>query len=327
VTGETTKTITVNVAGDRAVEPDEGFTVTLSGASGATLGTATARGTIVNDDGTTLSIAATNAVKAEGNSGTTPFTFTVTRAGSTSGTASAKWAVTGSGANPANAADFGGTLPSGTVTVAAGETTQTITINVAGDTLAEPDEVFRVTLSGATGATLGTATAKGTITNDDGSLAFAATDAVKAEDDTGTTPFTVTRTAKADLLLGGNGNDPLSGLAGADRLNGGDGADLFVLTALADSTPAISGCDRIMDFLVADGDLIDLSAIDANTLLADDQAFALIGEIFSGTPGALRIVSPPTTHIIEAAVNGGGLADLALLLNGTGALPEACFLP
>ena len=40
----------------------------------------------------------------------------------------------GSGANPANAADFtGGVLPTGTVSFAAGETSKTITVNVAGD--------------------------------------------------------------------------------------------------------------------------------------------------------------------------------------------------
>jgi hypothetical protein len=49
--GEASKTILVRVAGDSVVESNEGFTVTLSGASsGTTLGAATAAGTIVNDD-------------------------------------------------------------------------------------------------------------------------------------------------------------------------------------------------------------------------------------------------------------------------------------
>ena len=72
--------------------------------------------------------------RTEGNTGTTPFTFTVTRSGDTSGTTTVNYAVTGSGANAANAADFGGTFPSGIVTFADGETSQTITINVPGDT-------------------------------------------------------------------------------------------------------------------------------------------------------------------------------------------------
>ena len=87
----------------------------------------------------TLSIAAANASLNEGNSGSTAFTFTVTRTGSTAGASTAAFAVTGSGANPAAAADFtGGVFPTGTVSFAAGETSKTITVNVAGDSTVEP---------------------------------------------------------------------------------------------------------------------------------------------------------------------------------------------
>ena len=94
-----------------------------------------------------LSIAAANASLDEGNSGSTAFTFTVTRTGSTTGASTASYAVTGSGANPAAAADFtGGVLPTGTVSFAAGETSKTITVNVAGDSTVEPGENFTVAL-------------------------------------------------------------------------------------------------------------------------------------------------------------------------------------
>ena len=149
--GQTTQLITIPINGDAAIEPDEGFTVTLSNPTGSTLGTATATGTILNDDAAalpTLAIAATDANKAEGNAGSTPFTFTVTRSGSTTGASSVQFAVTGSGANSANTIDFaGGVLPSGTVNFAAGETSQVITVNVNGDTAVEPSEGFTVTLS------------------------------------------------------------------------------------------------------------------------------------------------------------------------------------
>ena len=48
--GETTKTITVDVIGDRTFEPDETFKVNLSNASGAPISRGTGTGTIVNDD-------------------------------------------------------------------------------------------------------------------------------------------------------------------------------------------------------------------------------------------------------------------------------------
>nr|NCR87403.1 hypothetical protein [Microcystis aeruginosa K13-05] len=170
--GESSKVITVNVQGDTTVEPDENFTVTLSNATnGATITTATAIGTIQNDDAAvpTLAIAATSASQTEGNSGSKAFTFTVTRAVNTTGTNNVSWAVTGTGTNPANATDFvGSVLPSGTVSFAAGETSKVITVNVQGDTTVEPNENFTVTLSNATnGATITTATATGTIENDD----------------------------------------------------------------------------------------------------------------------------------------------------------------
>ena len=130
--------------------------------------TASAIGTILNDDPTALAIKPLSASLAEGNSGSTPFTFTVTRSGVTTGASSAHWAVTGSGAAPANAADFtGGVLPSGTVSFAAGQTSKTITVNVAGDTTVEPNEQFAVKLSSPIGAVITTATATGRIMNDD----------------------------------------------------------------------------------------------------------------------------------------------------------------
>ena len=135
-------------------------------------------GNVVNDapaspdtGDATLSIAALSADKVEGQSGSAAFTFTVTHGGDTSVATSASWAVTGSGANPASASDFvGAVFPSGTVNFAAGETSKTITVNVAGDTVVEPNEGFTVTLSNpAASTTIGTATASGTIRNDDAS--------------------------------------------------------------------------------------------------------------------------------------------------------------
>jgi RTX calcium-binding nonapeptide repeat (4 copies)/Calx-beta domain len=191
---ETSKTITVNVSGDTAVEPDENFTVTLSNPSGAAITNATATGTIQNDDAG-LAIAATNGTQTEGNSGTKAFTFTVTRSGNTSGASTANWTVAGTGANPANAADFGATLPTGTVSFAANETTKTITVNVNGDTVVEPDENFTVTLANPTGAAIITATSTGTIQNDDTNLAIAADPtAIQSEGNSSATAFTFTVT-------------------------------------------------------------------------------------------------------------------------------------
>ncbi len=166
------QSISVNVKGDTGVEQNEGFTVTLSSPTNGTVTTATASGTILNDDaGTPPTIAISGSPSLnEGNAGNTAFTFTATRSGSTTNASSASWAVTGSGTNSANATDFaGGTLPSGTVTFPAGSSaTQSITVNVNGDATIEQDETFTVNLSNPTNATITTATADGTILGDDG---------------------------------------------------------------------------------------------------------------------------------------------------------------
>ena len=66
--GETTKTITVTAIGDSVVEANEGFSVVLSNAVGATIAGGTGAGTITNDDVPTLSIGDTSVI--EGNPGT-----------------------------------------------------------------------------------------------------------------------------------------------------------------------------------------------------------------------------------------------------------------
>ena len=169
--GATTQTITVPILNDSTTEGMETFYVNLSGATGAIISDGQGLGTILDDDVTpTLSIAATDANKAEGTgTGATAFTFTVTRNGSAAGTASVQWQVTGVGNKAASGSDFqGGVLPAGTVSFAAGEFTKTITVLVNADSSREGNELFRVTLSNPSGAVLSTATADGTIVNDDG---------------------------------------------------------------------------------------------------------------------------------------------------------------
>ena len=167
-TGETAKSLTIYVQSDTLVEKSEGFRVTLSSPVGMLIETCLAAGQIQNDDAS-VSISPTNATQAEGNSGSTAFTFTVTRTGYTGGAASVRYAVSGTGANPVSASDFvGGVLPSALLNFAAGETAKTITIYIQGDTVVEASEGFLVTLSSPSpGLVLETALATARIQNDD----------------------------------------------------------------------------------------------------------------------------------------------------------------
>ncbi len=337
---ETLRTITVQVAGDTAVENNENFRVTLSNPSaGVVLTNASASATILNDDvpppAAVLSIAAITAEAVEGNAGTTAFSFAVTRAGSTAGAASASFAVTGSGASPATGADFaGGALPTGTVSFAAGQTSATVTVLVAGDTLVEPDQGFTVTLSNpSAGAAIGTASASALILDDeprsltggsgpDGFTGFAGNDTLRGN---GGADTLVGRLGN-DVLVGGAGNDTLIGGLGADRLNGGGGADRFVYLDLSDSTPAFAGRDRILDFNAAAGDRIDLSAIDANPFVAGDQAFTLVAGDFTGGTGQISVANFGTEQLVRLDVDGDGVTDFALTVVTTTALTATAFI-
>lgn len=206
--GETSKIITVQVAGDSAVELNEGFQVVLSNLTGGgSIATASAQATILNDDTLpTLSIAAPAvAEQAEGDAASTGFTFTVTREGNVNIASSVNWSVQG---GTANAADFaGGALPSGSLSFAIGETSKTITIDVAGDTRFEGNESFEVVLSDAGDATIATASAQAIILNDDAlpSLSIAVDGAgTVTEGNAGTSGLSFTITRAGDLNIAGS---------------------------------------------------------------------------------------------------------------------------
>jgi large repetitive protein len=102
--------------------------------------------------------------KKEGNSGTTAFVFTVSVSGSPLSTVTVDWA-TGGGTAPA-VSDY---VPAnGTLSFAPGVTTRTVTIQVVGNSVPEPNETFFVNLSNpSANAYLGDAQGVGTILNDD----------------------------------------------------------------------------------------------------------------------------------------------------------------
>lgn len=125
-------------------------------------------GTATAPAGATVSIEALAADRAEGDGGSTPFTFVVTRS---SGEGEASVAYSLASAGTADAADFGGAAPSGLVTFAAGETSVTVTVAVAGDTATEADETFALALeSPSQGLSIAGGPVEGVIRNDDVSV-------------------------------------------------------------------------------------------------------------------------------------------------------------
>ncbi len=189
--GVTTQPLMVNVNGDGTDEPDQTFFVNLSSPSNATVGDPQAQGTIQNDDSTTPTFSISNVSQAEGNAGTTVFTFTVSLSPA-SGSATGVTATTSDGS--ATTADSDYVASTQVLTFPIGSTSQTFQVSVNGDTKYEPNEAFAVTLSGPTGgAAIGAGgTATGTITNDDVTPSISVGDFAALEGNAGTTPFTFT---------------------------------------------------------------------------------------------------------------------------------------
>ncbi|BBY66234.1 hypothetical protein MHEL_44770 [Mycolicibacterium helvum] len=109
------------------------------------------------------SVSITDTSLVEGNSGANDAAFTVTLSKSSTKPVTVSYTTADGSATAGQ--DY--RASAGTVTFAPGSVSQVITINVLGDATVELDETFTVVLSNPSGATIGRATATGTITNDD----------------------------------------------------------------------------------------------------------------------------------------------------------------
>ncbi len=135
--------------------------------------------------------------------------------------------------------------------------------------------------------------------------------------------------------IGGSGNDAITGSAGnnrfigglgTDTLTGNGGADRFVYEDILDSRPGTAR-DRITDFSTAQGDLIDLSAIDAisfSTLRDDD--FRFIGSSAFQYAGDLRVVRSGGLTLVQGDTDGDGWADVEISLSGSLTLTASDFI-
>jgi Ca2+-binding RTX toxin-like protein len=203
--GQTSQTVTIPVVDDTIFEGNETVNLTLSNPTGgATLGTQTsATLTIVdNDSQPTISISPATVSQNEGNSGTTAYIFTVSLSNPSSQAITVNYATANGTATEGS--DY--VANSGTLTFAAGQTSQQITVLVNGDTTVEPDETFTVTLTSPSNATLGTiASSTATILNDDavqpGTLAFSAATYSVNENGTPVTTITIVRTGGSDGIV------------------------------------------------------------------------------------------------------------------------------
>ena len=164
--GQTSQTVAVSVKGDTVNEANEGFFVSFSSPTNATIGGFYGLGsvTITNDDAVPVVVPGAVSV-VEGNSGAKTVLVPVSLSAVSGQTVTASWSTVNSSAVAPG--DY--VTASGTVTFAPGQTSQTVAVSVKGDTVNEANEGFFVSFSNPTNATIGGFYGLGsvTITNDD----------------------------------------------------------------------------------------------------------------------------------------------------------------
>ncbi len=174
IAGNNSYNFNVTINGDTTFEPNQNFAVSISNATNvAPVGNDTSgAGTITNDDAQPITLNISPVAVAEGHStsNTTTMTFPVSLDSPAPAGGVTFFAASSDGTATTANSDYTPLL-STQFTIAAGQTTpiDPVTVAVRGDLINESNETFTVTISNAvgTGVSIGSASAIGTINNDD----------------------------------------------------------------------------------------------------------------------------------------------------------------
>jgi hypothetical protein len=104
-------------------------------------------------------------------------------------------------------------------------------------------------------------------------------------------------------------------------MTGGAGADIFRYTSTAESGTTAGTRDTITDFQVGI-DIIDVSAIDANTGVGGNQAFTFIGTAAFSALGQVRY----TPGVLQFNSTGNNNPDMTIALTGNPVITAASFI-
>ncbi len=317
--GQESLTIPISVLGDKVFEQDEQFLFKLVS---ATHGANTfdpggsSFGVIINDDAPVTFAFSGPQLRPEGLSGSTPFEFTVIRAGELGLASTVRWELT---PGEADAFDFAAGQPlSGVVTFAAGESQAKIIIQVAGDARPEFDEIFGIKLTSATTGTATftpTAATTGTILDDDirhSLLVSTPTALVLPEGNSGTTAFNFNLLRTGDLSLavttgyhitlpvigGVSAGEIQTPLDGVVTFAAGVAEAMLTVVVNADTTPEDN---EAFSVALGGGDFNDLTL--SGVVMNDDQSSGF-GAPIRDLPLGLGGMDGEPTSFIELLVGG-----------------------
>ena len=293
---DTTREVTIDAQGDLLDEFDEIFTVGLSNPSNAAIVDGTGTGTITDDDWPpTISIDEVSVT--EGDTGTTPATFTVNLSAPSGKTITLDYETVAGTAGPGDygsVSDFMAFIP--------GDTSETITVDVTGDTIDEFDESFSLEFLNPINAVIADGSGTGSIEDDDAPAELTIDDVSVAEGDAGTTPliFTVSLSAPSGKAVTvGYATAGESALAGEDYT-----ADGGTLTFAPGETSQQATIDVIGDTAHEDEETFRLDLFDAaNAAIADLSGVGTIADDDLAT-FSVRLAAG-RDHTCSVTIDGG----------------------
>lgn len=287
--GQTEATISIPITRDSVDEADETFSLSLLDAEltvpgvaspfPVTLADASAEGTIRNDD-LTLTLDPVPPVPEGNADNVRTFTFRIPQASlhDVSVTYTLK---DGTAVSTGAFADYDASVPSGIVTIPAGQTEASFSVLIHGDQYAEANETFTIEFSGATGAILAQDTATVTLSNDDAAPSLTIGDATIVE-----------------------GNAGQQNLVFTVSLAGGTQEDVTVSFATADGSARSSG--PIVDYEATTGTLTFPASATGGT---QQISVAIFGDTWRELDETFTVTLSGATVNIASAVATGTIID------------------
>jgi Ca2+-binding RTX toxin-like protein len=133
-----------------------------------------------------------------------------------------------------------------------------------------------------------------------------------------------------DILLGGGDNDELDGGSGADILDGGSGSDTLTGGANADifqwTAAGYAHADVVSDFDRSEGDLLDVSEIDANVAGSGNQSFSFIGTGPFTAAGQINWFTQGGNTYIALNIDADGSAEAIIEVAGQQTVDASWFV-
>ncbi|MCU0543976.1 MAG: DUF4347 domain-containing protein [Oscillatoriaceae cyanobacterium Prado104] len=223
-----TQNVAVTIKADNIVDSNEQLILNLGQITGGVASTSSKATVSILDRNSSYTIAANPPTITEGNSGTSPVTFTITRNGSTELWSTVDYTIGGTATNGTDYNNIGGTsgatAATGKITFSAGETSKTITLDVLGDAEIEPNETVSITLSNSVspgGAPIiPNPTATTTITNDDTAGVTVSPKSLSTTETGGKAEFTVKLNTKptANVIIGLSSDNTAEGTVSPNSL-------------------------------------------------------------------------------------------------------------